>query len=163
MDVIALGGLLACIHFEYPISLKVSPAYSLLCVLLMVAIMSSVEFNDYSTVWKAMFMRYTITIPFLAFFILYIFNDHPIISRMKSNVSFNYLGSISFGIYMYHSIATYYVGKWIVTNSLAEKFILIVPVIILTIGIAAISYKYFENPFLNLKQRLEWIKTWKPF
>ena len=74
-----------------------------------------------------MFIRYVINLPFLIFFILYIFNDHALISGTKNNAPLSYLGSISYGIYIYHPIATYYVGKWIVTYTFPEKFLLIVP------------------------------------
>jgi peptidoglycan/LPS O-acetylase OafA/YrhL len=65
----------------------------------------------------------------------------------------NYLGKISYGLYMYHPIgivlALYFVSKFgYITN-----WILYPLSIVLTIIIAATSYRYFETLFLRFKPR----------
>lgn len=67
-----------------------------------------------------------------------------------------YLGNISYGLYMYHAIVFQIVGflflKLIDLNSYLFISLFYSLVFIITILIAAISYKYFEKPFLKLKK-----------
>lgn len=68
----------------------------------------------------------------------------------------NYLGEISYGIYMYHLIVITVV--WAVLQPLNLPFTLETVLyhtlgIAFTIGIAALSKTYFENPLLKLKNR----------
>ena len=121
--------------------------------------MSFIDFFNYSSFFNAMFIKYLVNIPFAVFFMLYIFSNHPWVTTFKTSGKLNYLGNISYGIYMLHSIATYYVGKWIPAHNFNEKFLLVLPAIALTILPAALSYRYIESPFLRLKNRFELIRT----
>ena len=66
-----------------------------------------------------------------------------------------FLGKISYGIYVYHAIVFQLIGfiflKWQPTNSNVFIILFYSSVFLLTIGISALSYKYFEKPFLRLK------------
>jgi len=62
-----------------------------------------------------------------------------------------YLGKISYGLYMYHSIAivtALHVIRWLGAESNSLLYALSLA---LTILFAGVSYKYFESYFLNLK------------
>lgn len=85
--------------------------------------------------------------------------DNKLISL--ENKSLSYLGLISYGIYMYHMLVDYFL-RLIVPK--IQFLHLPVPVIvvlyyvlllILTILIASISYRYFENYFLHIKTKLQ--------
>jgi peptidoglycan/LPS O-acetylase OafA/YrhL len=70
-----------------------------------------------------------------------------------------YLGKISYGLYVFHALAMY-LGRriprsWVFRVPGLE---LIVEFLI-TLALAAVSYKYFEKPFLKLKRRFELVKT----
>ncbi|MBF0597807.1 acyltransferase family protein [Faecalibacter rhinopitheci] len=66
-----------------------------------------------------------------------------------------YLGSISYGIYMYHAIVFQIVGFIFLKINIQDNYLQIIlfysTVVITTIGISAMSYKYFESYFLKLK------------
>ncbi len=75
------------------------------------------------------------------------------------NPWYAYLGNISFGIYMYHTLCIAIVmtilqkigldkENWIAFNAILYSVS-----IILTIGLAGLSYKYYESYFLTLKQK----------
>ncbi|NQX98569.1 MAG: acyltransferase, partial [Flavobacteriales bacterium] len=77
-------------------------------------------------------------------------NKNAIISL--ENKPFNFLGRISYGIYIYHIIIIYSLAALLNHFQLTFNFIIIFFVIIvLTITIAYFSYKYFETPFLKMK------------
>lgn len=65
-----------------------------------------------------------------------------------------WLGRISYGLYMYHEIALW-LGKWWFESMgwFPNKEILqTIACFSLTVGISALSYYYFERPFLTLKR-----------
>jgi peptidoglycan/LPS O-acetylase OafA/YrhL len=76
-----------------------------------------------------------------------------------NNKLLNYLGKISYGIYMYHVIALNIVVfiflKFDVANIPSIITILLINLltIILTLIISHFSYQYFEKYFLNLKEK----------
>lgn len=91
--------------------------------------------------------------------------------KVLQNKTMNYLGKISYGIYMYHAITMQLVGlvylkvisKFGFQNTL-DIIIINVCVIFITIAVSHFSFKYYESFFLNFKykvniKRREEIKT----
>lgn len=83
------------------------------------------------------------------------------------NKLMNYLGKISYGIYVIHPILLY-VGtrmasgvfnrvEWL--HNTAGFMIIFVAVSGLTILIAGLSYQYFEMPFLRMKDKFSVVKS----
>jgi peptidoglycan/LPS O-acetylase OafA/YrhL len=70
-----------------------------------------------------------------------------------------YLGKISYGLYVFHEFAMYIVSHGINGTSIAGRLIRIFLSLALTVLLAAISYRYFETPFLRMKDRLSSIRT----
>ena len=68
------------------------------------------------------------------------------------NRTLNYLGKISFGLYVYHLIAFKLIGHLSqIFNFDIPKIILFIFGLLLTVTVSSISYKYLEKPFLRLK------------
>lgn len=69
---------------------------------------------------------------------------------------FNYLGKISYGLYMYHCIVVQVIGFAFMrlTHINSTLFIILfhLSVFSLTLFVSAVSYRYFETPFLKLKK-----------
>ena len=61
-----------------------------------------------------------------------------------------YLGKISYGLYVYHFPLTYFVGHELGDMSAYVKAVII---LVMTIAIAAVSYKYLEEPLLDKKDK----------
>ncbi|RLZ11673.1 acyltransferase family protein [Faecalibacter macacae] len=84
---------------------------------------------------------------------IYCLSKKPI--KCLDNPIFNYLGNVSYGIYMYHAIVFQIVGfvflKLTFLNEILFIFLFYFSVIGLTIIISILSYKYFESYFLRLK------------
>lgn len=72
----------------------------------------------------------------------------------------SYLGTISYGIYMYHMLVDYFLRlimpRLLKFNLPRELYIIgyYFLLVILTIFISAISYRYFEKYFLKMKEKL---------
>lgn len=70
----------------------------------------------------------------------------------------NYLGKISYGIYVYHPLVIYALYKTLNFNVLPNVLNYLVIYLVslsLTIVLAGLSFRYFESYFLNLKKRYE--------
>jgi peptidoglycan/LPS O-acetylase OafA/YrhL len=80
--------------------------------------------------------------------------------QLKEGV-LSYLGKISYGLYVWHGLVLaslwHYVFKGKIT---ALSFALhVISSLLLTIGIAALSYRFLEAPFLRMKKRFTWIES----
>jgi peptidoglycan/LPS O-acetylase OafA/YrhL len=68
-----------------------------------------------------------------------------------------YLGRISYGLYVYHRLAAYMTGKLLIRHLASFNspiyFLKGALALGLTILMAALSYRYFETPFLKMKKR----------
>jgi peptidoglycan/LPS O-acetylase OafA/YrhL len=69
----------------------------------------------------------------------------------------NYLGKISYGIYMYHPLGIFLAIKLVfrgeVNNQYSLWLLLYLFAFAFTIIIASVSYKFIEHPLLNIKKR----------
>jgi peptidoglycan/LPS O-acetylase OafA/YrhL len=100
-------------------------------------------------------------------YILFILNvsSNPRSTLKLENRVFNSLGNISFGLYMFHVLVIYLVMMAIKLlsptplDSTLFNILLYTVVTVLTISVAYLSYNYFEQPFLRLKQRFAIVKS----
>ncbi len=93
-------------------------------------------------------------------FSLFILNFSSERELIIKNKFLNYLGDISYGIYMYHMIALYiilYLGMKlnlsVVIGDIGAILFFNITSIILTIILAHISFYYFEKRFIKMKKR----------
>jgi peptidoglycan/LPS O-acetylase OafA/YrhL len=77
-----------------------------------------------------------------------------------------YLGRISFGLYVYHGLAAYMTSNLLIGHLATFKspiYLLKGAITLgLTISMAALSYRYFETPFLKMKRRHAVIESQPP-
>jgi peptidoglycan/LPS O-acetylase OafA/YrhL len=73
-------------------------------------------------------------------------------STWLSRPGIAYLGRISYGLYVFHSTAVWLVGDWWWPYRLPAAFAL-------TVAFAAVSYRFFERPFLRMKRRFTYVRS----
>jgi len=110
------------------------------------------------------FYQYTLVNLLAAALVLPAINGKPLFPKIFVNKQANYLGKISYGIYIFHNpllavfmiLADVHWGGWnkLTANPLAEVacFIIYVGVVI---GVAHLSYQYFEKRILKYKYVLK--------
>lgn len=64
-----------------------------------------------------------------------------------------YLGKISYGLYMYHSLCIVAVIKLAIFAGLTNNFFIYPAVLLLTVLVSALSYRFFEYRFIKSKAR----------
>ena len=89
-------------------------------------------------------------------------NKHTILSLEFKVLDF--LGKISYGLYLYHFIAVVVILKWLTKqihfeNSGSQNIILYLSVFSFSILISFVSYRFFELPILKLKDKFTSIIT----
>lgn len=88
------------------------------------------------------------------------FNKKAIINL--ENRFFDFLGKISYGIYIIHPLVVIFFSRWINQFNLLAgwKYIILYSgVLLLTVILAWLSYEFFEKRFLRLKDRFSVVKT----
>lgn len=83
---------------------------------------------------------------------------------LLENRVMNYLGKISYGIYVIHPLLIFVGSIWvksagILSNAKWGAMMVFAVVSLLTILLASISYKYLEMPFLQLKDKYSIVKS----
>lgn len=88
------------------------------------------------------------------------FNSRPMINL--ENRFFDFIGKISYGIYVIHPLVLIGLQNFLDRLNIAqawESFIFFFGALLLTIGIAWLSYTFFEKKFLQLKDRFSAVKS----
>ena len=108
-----------------------------------------------------------IHLPYSVMFIVIILN----VSTNKKglmlleNKFFNFLGKISYGLYMYHMMIVVFVIQMMVKIhgeiGVKENILIYFCSVGLSILVAWLSYEYFEKPFLKLKSKFTIVKSGK--
>ena len=76
------------------------------------------------------------------------------LNRLLGSRAVRRIGVISYGMYLYHMFAAH-VARWIVgPESSAPPFTFFLVTLTLTVAAAELSFRFYETPFLRLKDRL---------
>src|SRR5437868_1715143 len=107
-----------------------------------------------------MFNHDLATLVAIGLMVNFCFNPRPLISL--ENRVLDWLGKISYGIYVFHPLVIFYVEMILdqLTTSIRTKAISLYPAaVVITITIAWLSYTFFEKKFLREKERFTTVKN----
>ncbi len=147
IDIMAIGGIGAVLVFEKRkraldfLYARATQYITLAIVLILIAL--GVHFPWFH--FEIYGLLFTILIVNLAT------NPRSIINLEQRPVK--YLGRISYGLYMFHALVILVVMKLLLRWNLYHDYWLYPLAVLGTIGIATLSYEYFEKQFLKLKKR----------
>jgi peptidoglycan/LPS O-acetylase OafA/YrhL len=147
IDCMAIGGLSAYMLFhkkEKILSFLYNPTVQISVYLILIL---SIALKFY--IRNLQFEYYSIL---FALIILNLAGNPKTILKLENKV-FNYLGKISYGLYMYHYVMIAFSIKLLDTISVRNNVMIYILSILLTIVIASLSYEFFEKKFLKLKKR----------
>jgi len=141
---LALGSIAAIVWHKYPeiikkfiLNVPVQILFYILAILSLLRVIYHETFNN----------------ELFSFFVSIIVLNLALNEKSLLNLShpvFEYLGKISYGIYMYHLFPMVFFCN-LIPN--ANAYLVFVLDIAITIGLASLSYKYFEGYFLKLKHK----------
>jgi peptidoglycan/LPS O-acetylase OafA/YrhL len=84
----------------------------------------------------------------------------PINSTLKlTHPILNYLGKISYGLYVYHMVVINFVYQYLINKGiLLAEWQILIPFIFITLSatilVSILSFHFFEKPFLSLREQL---------
>lgn len=146
----SLSGIIAILSVKFP-KIRFPNVVRILILGLFVAFFTTSLFSNLKDFYYHLFAMILFPLS------IWILATKPII--LLSNRFMNYLGKISYGIYMYHSVTFQILGfvflkviDYKIINSISFIFIFYLGSISLTIIISHFSYQYFERLFLNMKK-----------
>jgi len=146
IDCMAIGGMFSILLFQKSKYLKYiirnDLFYISICLVSLLIIMGVyvpyIHYEFYSILFGIIIINFAV-------------NDQIKISL--ENKTLNYLGNISYGLYMYHPIVIVLVLYIGLSFNIQTNWVIYPLSLIFTIVIAALSYKYFESFFLKFKAR----------
>ncbi len=105
-DLLAVSGILACWHHQKGIVFNHSLWLSFVALLMYLFVCSQLNFSDFETFFRGTFQKYIFVIPMLYLFMSIVFNSNEnlLLNKLRNNTFINYLGKISFGLYMFHTL-----------------------------------------------------------
>ncbi len=147
-DNMAIGGLLAIMYFHKQTISKTIQLISLGILVLSLFMQFNPKYGSSHIYYSILF----------AISIYHFINAKKY--KLLNNITINYLGKISYGIYMYHLIAIYLTLNilsllHITHNSIYFNISLYVIAISITILLASLSYEALEKRILRLKDLLQ--------
>ena len=132
-------------HFERPFAWTWKVLGQAWSVPVLVALVSAAIYQYNTPLWLSSLL---LTLMVVA---MCIKPDH-VLAPLVDHKWLRYMGSITYGIYLTHMICLNIVRR-VVPHNLALHYVL---TIALSIGVATLSFRYFEKPFLKLKNRFDW-------
>ena len=149
----SLGGIVSILNSQHKIDFLILPKIGRLMLYVVFGLYFFTNVFEFEIEW----LKHAFSMLMFALFILNISNEKDYVIKSKF---LNYLGEISYGIYMYHMIALNFVLFIVLkTNSVAYMGNLgsIVFINLFTLGLTIlfshISFYYFEKAFLKLKTK----------
>jgi peptidoglycan/LPS O-acetylase OafA/YrhL len=77
-----------------------------------------------------------------------------------SNVVLREIGKVSYGTYLYHPLVSVVVSRFFEGKSLLGSWIFMVISTCLSLGVAELSFRYFESPIMSLRQKVVSVWGW---
>lgn len=156
LPTLGAGGILACLYVNRGRVLDwlKGKRHTLFAISFVHLLLVLIFFRDDSALWH-LYREISLACCTFSIVLVSIFGWRGAIGYITRNRVIQYLGMISYGIYLYHMPVPF------VYRALAAKYfpsvhmspwIFLVFCFTLTVGIAAVSYKYIETPFLKLKR-----------
>lgn len=147
-DIMAIGGLTACLlHEGKPFFFKIvnhlATQYIALAIILL-------AYLNKAAMIFSVFEHVAVGAAIAVIIVNQCTNPKPIFSL--ENKVFDFLGKISFGIYVYHAIFIFSLENMHLDPTIT-KIIAYTTIPLITIIVAYISYNYYEKPFLHIKER----------
>lgn len=146
LDCLAIGSLGALLLYKNNYILKIFKNLIVMIIALIILIILI-----YSNT-KFLFLNSTLySLLFLIVLISLVYNKK--LSQIIEFKIINYLGKISYGLYMYHQIVIVAVVNILLDFGYNESWIIYLLSILFTVILSMLSFEYFEKPFLNLKNK----------
>lgn len=158
IDVLALGSLFGWLFYHKRLEFNHPLPVRLMVYATFIFIFINSPYNDATNFFYATMKKY-VFVTFVAYWMgNFCFNPRAILSVKKENI-FHQFGKVTYGIYMFNPVVIYIVLKTFSQFSYQNYFWFLVYVHIALALVCYISYRFFEQPFLALKEKYAVVKS----
>jgi len=157
MDLLAIGGLLALYHYRSGFKFQLPKFIYLIILGGFLILMTLVDSKDYTSLYNATIKKYIFSVVLILLLLFFVFDNNQAFEKLKKQRILNYLGKISYGIYLYNAMVIDILEKipW-----LQKHYAVKLPLdILLTLLLATVSFELYEKQFLKLKNKFQIVKT----
>jgi peptidoglycan/LPS O-acetylase OafA/YrhL len=158
MDVLALGSLFGYLFyhkklvFNHPLSIRLMVYATFIFVFL------NVGYGEAHTFFYATIKKYFFVLTAAYWMGNFLFHPNSILSVEKPNI-FHTFGKITYGLYMFNPIVIYLVLQAYSKYNFSNYPLFIISVHAILAVICFLSYRFFEMPFLALKEKYAVVKS----
>ncbi|MBA3662738.1 MAG: acyltransferase [Bacteroidetes bacterium] len=158
IDVLAIGSLFGYLAYNKRISFNHNAAIRLLVYGIFIFMFVTEKYTDTSTFFNATIKKYFYVSVMVYWVGNFMFNPKVFFPITQTNI-FHHFGKVSYGMYMFNPIIIFIVlkafDKFHITN-----YLLYVALVNATLAaVCYVSYKFYEIPFLALKEKYSVVKS----
>lgn len=151
-DCMAVGGLAGwVIHNQNAVLKYLHKTYVFAASMLLITALILIDFHFSYITWVIYSVPFAIVILNLA--------TNPKFKATLEYKPLNYLGKISYGLYLLHPISIVAMGNLMLRYDVDNYLIHVILSFAITIALSSASFEFFESSFLKLKERFSIVKT----
>ncbi len=158
IDILALGSLFGYLFFHKKLKFDHSPIVRLMVYGVFLLVFLNISFNESGSFVMDSLKKYMFSLPIAYWLGNFLFNPRPLLASKKLEV-FNIFGKVSYGLYMFNPVIIFLVMNFFQKYSFQNYAAFLVAVHVLLAITTYISYRFFELPFLNMKETYAVIKS----
>lgn len=158
IDVLALGSLFGYLYYHKKVTFNHSLAIRLMIYATFIFVFLNVSYNDATSFFYATVKKYFFVFAVAYWMGNFLFHPHAILKIKKPNI-FHTFGKVTYGIYMFNPVIIYLVLKTFSKFSFQNYAVFLVLVHLVLALACYLSYRFFEQPFLALKEKYAVVKS----
>lgn len=158
IDVLAIGSLFGYLFYNKKLVFNHSLPTRLMIYATFLVLFVNVNYGQDDNFFYATFKKYVFVFALAYWMGNFLFHPKALFAVKKTNI-FHSLGKVTYGLYMFNPVVIYLILKAFSAYQ-TESFLFFVALFhVLLAGICFLSYRFFEMPFLKLKEKYAVIKS----
>jgi peptidoglycan/LPS O-acetylase OafA/YrhL len=158
IDILALGSLFGYLFFHKKLKFDHPPLTRLIIYAILLLVFFNISFNESGSFVMDSLKKYMFSLPMAYWMGNFLFNPRPLLPFKKFEI-FNLFGKVSYGIYMFNPVIIFLVMNFFQKYAFQNYFMFLVAVHVVLAITTYVSYRFFELPFLSLKEEYAVIKS----
>lgn len=157
IDVLALGSLFGYMVYHRQLKFHHPLLIRLLVYIMFLLVFFNVDYKACGDFLSDTMKKYCFVLPIAYWLGNFMFN--PTALRFPGTNLFNLFGKASYGIYMFNPVIILLTVVFFEKNGWQNYFLFLLIVHLMLAAVTFLSYRFFEIPFLNLKEKYAVVKS----
>lgn len=157
IDVLALGGLFGYLYYHKKINFNHSLPIRLMVYTIFILVFLNIGFNESGTFYHDTLKKYLFVLPAAYWIGNFLFNKNAVFAKGPDLL--NQFGKFSYGIYMFNPVIIFLTICFFAKYGFQNYALFLISVHVLLAVTTFLSYRFFEMPFLALKEKYAIVKS----